>query len=463
MIKLHRKFTFLIKVFTVLMSCTSQSYSRDLDNYDLYFSSEWAKEILLEEDHIVFKMSHPELGWDEESQQFETVNETETCVRIVNSGVNDVQNILIRDGLLERNIYTTINGEELFTGTDYSPSLSVEQIDIPSVYGKIPSFLYKKKDSEIKRVVVYIHGGSFESCIKDSIFRAPELHFLLNNETAVYAINTTGDADCKGKYPDYPDNISRQIDEWATSEIDDIFKAYDIISEKYPGKPIFLFGFSHGSYLTNLVASKYAKRSKFSGYISAFGAWDNSIDDGYSHAATKGTLAISDRHFYQDYCLECKEDFYSHFTYSHQISSKHGKKVLVLNEQLSHEKAQERLKDIRKNGNDIDMLYYQAESSFYKRTNPSLYISNIDKPFFSIHGDQDRNVYSVNSDILQNGLTESQKNHTQVYKYINEGHGVFTRSNFNSYTANLLKFISRSEEDISLKKAKKTSVGSDLR
>jgi pimeloyl-ACP methyl ester carboxylesterase len=414
------------------------------DNYDMYFVNEWLESINVDSNSLILSFSRSELVWNKKKKKFLNIGKKSHSIKVNNPGVKVRHDLYVAGEGLALNVVKTVVGKRLiYSHGDYSPSLSVKRLDIASKHGDIPSFLYTKKGISIKRAVVYLHGGSFESCLDDAIFFKPELHFLLSQGTAIYAINTTGDLDCTSKYERYPDSIDRSINDWATTEIEDIFKAYSIIANRYPEIPVFLLGFSHGSYLTNLIASKYAKKSQFDAYVSMFGAWDNSIDDKYSHAATVGRLAVSDRHFHQKRCKNCKQGFVSSFTYAPSVSSIHGKRVKTIKYKLSTESAIAYLKRIRAEGDDIDMLYYHPLDSFYERTNPSRFISKIDRPLLSVHGDQDFNVSSINSDILKKGLSPRQKDFVTVIRYADEGHGIFTRKNFNSFTEKLLRFIEK--------------------
>lgn len=203
-------------------------------------------------------------------------------------------------------------------------------------------------------------------------------------------------------------------------------------------------GFSHGSYLTNLIASKYAAKNKYDGFISMMGAWDNFQEDNYSHNANPERFVVSDRHFHQESCKDCLQGFVSTFTYKQTTSQENGKTTMTIDEKLSHKEAVKRLKEIRRIEN-VDFLYYRPLDSFYERTNPALHIENIKKPFLSVHGVQDDTVLIFNSHVLEQNLLPEQRSFVEVLRYQEEGHGLFTRKNFNDFVERLLNFVSRSE------------------
>ncbi len=435
--------------FTGLLVMPTFLHASELssDYYDKYFKNEYLVSKSVSGGELNLQWETMELVWNEQVRYWNPLIQSSRNIAIplsnedININPND---LLVGDSLLARNIIKTNKGKTLFTAQDYSDSIEVNLKAIPSHHGKIPSFFYKKRNSEINQVVVYLHGGSFQDCLSDTIFPKPELHALLDNNTAIYAINTTGDFDCEDKYDSYPNTINRRVSDWATTEINDIFTAYDIAKENYPNLPIFLMGFSHGSYLTNLIASKYAAKSKYDGYISMMGAWDNSQEDNYSHNANPERFVVSDRHFHQENCSDCLQGFVSAFTYNQTVSQENGKTTMTIDEKLSHKEAVERLKEIRRT-EDIDFLYYRPLDSFYEKTNPALHIGNINKPFLSVHGVQDKTVLIFNSHALEKNLTPEQKSLVEVLRYQEEGHGLFTRKNFNDFVEKLLSFVSRLE------------------
>lgn len=136
---------------------------------------------------------------------------------------------------------------------------------------KYAAYLFKPAQ-EPRAVLTYVHGGGchLNYTIDPTSRLIEELQELVRRGYAVFAINYRNSKFAPPiKY--YKPTMTRE--ECGRDDIEDIFSSQDHLKQRMPKTPRFLWGHSHGSYLVNLAATKYAQRLDVRGLITGAGMW----------------------------------------------------------------------------------------------------------------------------------------------------------------------------------------------
>jgi len=348
------------------------------------------------------------------------------------------ENVLILSSSIMKEEVVSLKNQNLnslYKNGNYQDLANHEILDLEGQNRKLPATILIPKINKPKSIVIFLHGGGFNGHgYGAGDLNAYDLN-LLDADNIIYKINTYGDYFPDASY-DSPSE-TRSIMQWGGDEIEDIAAAYDQMRERYPDLPIILMGFSHGAYLTSLMGTRYAEKRNFSAYIPLFGVWDLSIEDRNGNMATKGRLALSDRHFHDPGNLRAV------FTYDEKIINENGLTSIRIDKKITIEAAKIELQKIRAAGNDVDYLYFDLPASYYERRNPLVSLDKVIKPFLVIHGGQDLNVSSNHQTLLLKNLSEDKKSLFEAVIYADEGHGVFLRDNAIDFQERLLNFVKK--------------------
>ena len=166
----------------------------------------------------------------------------------------------------------------IYNFKDEGDGVEISKHDISSSNGFIyPAYLFQPKNRKTKGVVTFVVGGNcnqnngpFSLHYKGSGDKAAAFYDLVAHDYAVLAIN----------YRNMKLNERVESDAWGPikcgiAEIDDMLAAHSFIDKSFQNIPQFIWGFSHGGYLVNLLATYYPEESKkWRAIISGAGPWD---------------------------------------------------------------------------------------------------------------------------------------------------------------------------------------------
>jgi dipeptidyl aminopeptidase/acylaminoacyl peptidase len=163
---------------------------------------------------------------------------------------------------------------------------------------KYPAYVFSPKDTP-KGTVIYVHGGDVNGLGNFSITNGNREIYELNRKGyAVMAVQYRGDSFFGGK------NLSTPF--FGTKDAEDIFVAKKYADKNMKGLPVFLYGFSHGASLVNLIVSKYSDEGAWAGAITQSGIWD--VD-------TKSYISLDSK------TSECQKKSLSALNYANSIKT----------------------------------------------------------------------------------------------------------------------------------------------
>jgi alpha-beta hydrolase superfamily lysophospholipase len=143
--------------------------------------------------------------------------------------------------------------------------LSVKTVNFPE-NKNLPAYLYQNTQKPVQGTLVLLHGGGVNGYSSFDFYRemGRDIFFLTQKGYAVLAISYHGD---------YPGAGFTETRYFATDEVNDVMNGYQYLLKRFANVPIYLWGFSHGSSLTNFISGYYADSFFWSGIISQSGVW----------------------------------------------------------------------------------------------------------------------------------------------------------------------------------------------
>ena len=290
----------------------------------------------------------------------------------------------------------------------------MNRFDYHSNNQKFPAYLFENKIKSPKAIVIYLHGGGFHSGFFRTDSINPTITALVQNQMMVYAIQTTGDSGYDKK-----NAKERGPDQWCENEIKDILSASKKIKNRYPSLPVFLAGFSHGAYLTNLMATKYHDKFNYLGFVSM------------------NFIFKLKRRFEKEKPILPAVDSSMNFAYYYTTYDRSNYNIIHLG-YSDYSRARNTMKEHLRNGNTLDYVTYKFKEHFYQRCDPAEHFYKLKTPILFRYGAKDTTIPFEQLDYILKNATERQLKLIHSIPFEDEAHGVYKPNNYKKWEKRLL-------------------------